>query len=380
MPTPLPWTATEVPHATIEVNHACNLQCDGCYKHKFNFHKPLEDIQKEVDFVATRRNLETLTLLGGEPTLHPQLCEIVAYIKSKGIRPHILTNATILTEPLLLKLKKAGVARITMHIDSHQGKRPDSELAKPTESELNPLRSHYVNLCQKCEIETGFAVTIYKDTLRDFEEVVRHSETIGTSKILATTYCQEANIEERAADSLSLTNQDVFDYFAAKGQLPCWSIGSDSNPAALRWLIYTTAISRNPRSGDISRYFFNPRHKLAMWILPRLARLAEGHHRFESAPKFRERVSGLIIMSILSLFSAAPIGFFRILSFLMGALKNNDLVFHSTVFQELPRQKADGTYDNCANCPDATVRNGKIIPVCYIDKVEPWPTAPYSPQ
>jgi organic radical activating enzyme len=372
MPTRLPWDDREVPHATIEVTQACNIQCKGCYKHKFNYHKPFASLKGEIDFIARQRNLETLTLLGGEPTLHPEIFDVVSYVKSKGIRPHILTNATTLSGELLAKLKAAGVARITMHIDSHQGKRPDFDTTHCTELDLNGLRAKYASLCHQHNIESGFAVTIYRDTLPEFESVVRCSEESNTTKVLATTYCQEANISEGESDSLSLTNEDVFVYLAQKGQYPSWFIGSDNNPNALRWLIYTTALSRNPKTGATSRYMFDPRHRLAMFLLPRLARFSMGRHRFESAPVMRERVVGLILMLILSLISVRPLGFFKILWFLFVAARNRDLVFHSIIIQELPRQLPDGRYDNCANCPDATVRNGKIIPVCYVDKVEPW--------
>jgi hypothetical protein len=371
-PTNLPWGGSEVPHATIEMNQVCNLACEGCYKHKFSFQKPVEELKKEIDFVATKRNLETLTLLGGEPTLHPSICDIVRYVKSKGIRPHILTNATTLNESLLVALKSAGVARITMHIDSHQGKRPDFPNAKPTEAELDDLRRGYVALCKKVGIDTGLAVTIYRDTIADFANLTRLAEEIGSTKVLATTYCQEANIEERPADSLSIYNLDVFNFFAARKIYPAWSIGSDNSATDLRWMIYNSAVTRSPSSGQLSRLQFDPRHRLAMWLLPRLARMSLGHHRFESAPVLRERFVGLLLMALLALVSTAPWGALKILSFLLGALKNENLEFHSVIIQELPRQQPDGAYNNCADCPDATVRNGKIIPVCYVDKVEPW--------
>jgi hypothetical protein len=300
----------------------------------------------------------------------------VSHVKSKGIRPHILTNATTLNEPLLMALKKAGVARITMHIDSHQGKRPDFPNAKPTEADLDDLRKGYVALCNKVGIDTGLAVTIYRDTIADFMNLTQLAEEIGCTKVFATTYCQEANIEERPADSLSLYNLDVFNFFATKKIYPAWSIGSDRNAADLRWMIYSSAVTRSSSSNRLTRLQFAPHHRLAMWLLPRLARMSLGHHRFESAPLLRERFVGLLLMGLLALVSRAPWEAFTILAFLIRAIKNGHLEFHSVVVQELPRQQSDGTYNNCADCPDATVRNGKIIPVCYVDKVEPWAGAP----
>jgi len=40
-------------------------------------------------------------------------------------------------------------------------------------------------------------------------------------------------------------------------------------------------------------------------------------------------------------------------------------------FQQPPSLHGDGGIEQCDNCPDATVRNGQIIPLCLADILSP---------
>ena len=44
------------------------------------------------------------------------------------------------------------------------------------------------------------------------------------------------------------------------------------------------------------------------------------------------------------------------------------------VVQSGPERDAQGRLHLCHGCPDATVRNGKMVPVCLADHIEPLPT------
>jgi hypothetical protein len=56
------------------------------------------------------------------------------------------------------------------------------------------------------------------------------------------------------------------------------------------------------------------------------------------------------------------------------------LRFHYAVIQQAPRMNAEhGKVQMCWQCPDATVRNGRLTPVCMAGRVNPLfgePTAP----
>ncbi len=84
---------------------SCNLKCAGCSHYSSLLDKltyvPLEDIVTDLSLLKNKvgDNLTTLRLLGGEPLLHPQICECLTEIRN--IFPK--TNLVIVTNGILLK-------------------------------------------------------------------------------------------------------------------------------------------------------------------------------------------------------------------------------------------------------------------------------------
>ena len=118
----LPWSMNDNPIAWIEVTDICNIHCEGCYRQFMTGHKSLEQLKEEVLFFKQWCNPDNFSIAGGEPLIHPQIIDLVAFIAKQGIKPVILTNGIALTPELLHELKKAGLAGFTMHIDSHQNR------------------------------------------------------------------------------------------------------------------------------------------------------------------------------------------------------------------------------------------------------------------
>ncbi len=66
------------------------------------------------------RNIQTISIAGGEPLLYPEILEIVAYIKSRGLFSKLFTNGIALDTKMLTDLKNAGITEIVIHIDMSQ--------------------------------------------------------------------------------------------------------------------------------------------------------------------------------------------------------------------------------------------------------------------
>ena len=87
----------------LYITNVCNLHCKNCivldYKGRVTIpHLSLEEIKEIIEKIPVQ--LEQIQLVGGEPTLHPQLEEIVHYIRSskKAQKLSIVTNGTNYTE------------------------------------------------------------------------------------------------------------------------------------------------------------------------------------------------------------------------------------------------------------------------------------------
>ncbi|MGF6905775.1 radical SAM protein [Fusobacterium sp. PH5-44] len=80
--------------ALIEITEKCNLNCNVCYANSGEGqHLSLNKIKKMIDFYqeAEYNKAEILQISGGEPTLHPNIIEIIAYAKTAGI-PFVMLN------------------------------------------------------------------------------------------------------------------------------------------------------------------------------------------------------------------------------------------------------------------------------------------------
>jgi MoaA/NifB/PqqE/SkfB family radical SAM enzyme len=87
-------------------------------------HISLSDAEQIIDFLAKRRFL-ILYLTGGEPTLHPNICEIVSYASSKGLITTMTTNGTAPLK-VLWRLKESGLQSISVSLDHYDPKRCES--------------------------------------------------------------------------------------------------------------------------------------------------------------------------------------------------------------------------------------------------------------
>jgi 7,8-dihydro-6-hydroxymethylpterin dimethyltransferase len=85
----------------IEITGQCNLSCNICFADSpSGNHVPLDQITRMIEaYVSYEAEPELLQLSGGEPTLHPDVIEIVRYAKDLGIQDvAVSTNGLRLLE------------------------------------------------------------------------------------------------------------------------------------------------------------------------------------------------------------------------------------------------------------------------------------------
>ena len=100
--------------AILEVNEECNLTCPVCFADsspKKALNRSMAEIERMMDaLVASEGEPDVLQLSGGEPTLHPQILEIIKLAKSKPIR-HLMIN----TNGIRIAEDEAFVAALAEH-------------------------------------------------------------------------------------------------------------------------------------------------------------------------------------------------------------------------------------------------------------------------
>jgi len=102
--------------AVFALTTRCNCKCIMCDMHR---REPaqisLQDAKKVLDFLAENKFL-IVYLTGGEPTLHPNVVDIVNYADKLGLVTTMTTNGTA-NKRLLMDLKKAGLYLLSVSLD-----------------------------------------------------------------------------------------------------------------------------------------------------------------------------------------------------------------------------------------------------------------------
>ncbi len=109
----------------LEPTNHCNLKCVMCPN------KDIDECQKgfmelglfykivdELSSITKSVNL----YLGGEPLVHPQIIDMVKYLKGKDMFVRIHTNATLLTEKMSKELIESGLDFISFSFDGYNPK------------------------------------------------------------------------------------------------------------------------------------------------------------------------------------------------------------------------------------------------------------------
>jgi uncharacterized radical SAM superfamily Fe-S cluster-containing enzyme len=97
--------------ALIEINDECNLTCPVCFADSSpqrTRHRSFAEVDAMLEtLVASEGNPDLVQISGGEPTIHPQIVDILKLAKSKPIR-HIMVN----TNGIRIATDKAFVAEL----------------------------------------------------------------------------------------------------------------------------------------------------------------------------------------------------------------------------------------------------------------------------
>src|SRR5580698_8977391 len=120
----------------------CNLSCTYCNEYD-DFSKPVptDVMVSRIDRLA---NLGTsiLTLSGGEPMLHPDLDDIIAAMRRRGVLAGMITNGYLLTPARVKRLNDAGLDHLQISIDNVMPDEVSKKSLKVLDKKLQILAEH----------------------------------------------------------------------------------------------------------------------------------------------------------------------------------------------------------------------------------------------
>ncbi len=106
----------------------CNLKCSHCYinatKTELKDELNTDESKGLIDQIV-RVSRPLLILSGGEPLLRKDVYEIIRYGNEKGLRMGLGSNGGLINRKAAAKLKEAGVATVSISLDSHMSSQHD---------------------------------------------------------------------------------------------------------------------------------------------------------------------------------------------------------------------------------------------------------------
>jgi sulfatase maturation enzyme AslB (radical SAM superfamily) len=359
----LPYSKNDNPNGWIEVTTHCNMKCKGCYKgidrlDSIAEHEPLEKIKSDILELKRIRNCGIITISGGEALLHPQIEEIVAFVKSKAMHSFIHTNGILINDELIRKLKMSGLTGLIVRVDILN--RPDAE----NEAQLNQLREDIALRLKKIGgLKLGFTCVVNRQNIRQVHSVVKWVQennylTDYLVLILRREFqfsageqvntSQDVELEELAAELKTKFPQMIF---------ASW-LGDQNNNVGYKWVNSAWIGSR----GKVLGYADSQMVELSTMI---------SHFKNKNYSYVAGKERNIISFGQMLLGSLLVAGMRPILGRYLKTLIKHPL---SRANQQVinivnpPGEKPEsGGF--CDACPDAILHNGILQPSCVLQSL-----------
>jgi 7,8-dihydro-6-hydroxymethylpterin dimethyltransferase len=169
--------------ALIEIVNSCNLACPTCFADspvgaggaKLDA-VPLEEIKERIDGVISRKGpIEILQLSGGEPTLHPDFFELLAWTQSHlGIQYVLLnTNGVKIAgdENFARQLQETFVERKFQLYLQFDGVREAGQ-RELRGADLRAMRERAIRRCSAMKLPVTLAMTVTPENLPGVWETI----------------------------------------------------------------------------------------------------------------------------------------------------------------------------------------------------------------
>lgn len=360
----MPWCERTAPNVMIEVTESCNIECRACYKQLGSRHHSLLEIANALEVAERSRPLHTITLSGGEPTLHPELPAIVRMVKERGAHVFLLTNGVLVTAEILRELRAAGLDSVLFHVDLGQS-RPDLP-ARPGMADIARRVDELAAMAVAAGIDASMSATLY-----DEESTAATSDYFLKSRDLSFLFLGRAvprqAVRELARVAETCIDRDirgtdslkrVVDYFRdVHGIEPFGFIPATRNGDSVWVSFFVPYLRRAERA--------RPVPFKSTWIdraLMQLVYRLQGRHIHKTGQA--PLITGLRVVAN----AVARLRPGRALGFVVRWLARGTTVGHKMiVYDDGPYMQADGKLGRCEFCPTAIVRGNRLVPCCEAD-------------
>ena len=164
-----------------EVTRSCNLACKHCRAeaHPEPYPGELSNTQAKAlidTFPETGDPIIILT--GGEPLMRPDIFDLAAYARDKGLRCVMAPNGTLITREKARLMREAGISRCSISIDSPIAAAHD--IFRGMDGAFEAALQGIAYLKEE-GIEFQINSTVTKQSLSNFKEIFQLAENLGAA-------------------------------------------------------------------------------------------------------------------------------------------------------------------------------------------------------
>ncbi len=193
--------------AQLIVTRRCNLSCGYCTEYDNSSEPvPLEDLRRRIDSLH-RLHSANVTLLGGEPLIHPDIAEIVAHAGRRA-NTSIVTNGFLLRNGIAEKLNEAGLNNLTVSVDTLH-----ADPSRYIQKSLRSLRTKLERLKRVARFDIHITAVLCEGSKESFEEFVDEVSTLGLRMSLNLIHDRKGQVSIRGQPY-----RDLYEYFYRNGR------------------------------------------------------------------------------------------------------------------------------------------------------------------
>lgn len=171
----------------ISITNACNFDCAICGASAKRGGEgavflPADEIYRRAEQVK-RHGGKLTHLIGGEPTLHPDLLAIVQRLSNMGLSVGIVTNGYLLGKDAALaqQLKTHGLTRVCMQFDSF-----DEEVLNRYDRNCLEEKRSAIRHVIDARLKLGLNATVTRHNLPELAALLTHGLELGPSVVNMT--------------------------------------------------------------------------------------------------------------------------------------------------------------------------------------------------
>jgi hopanoid biosynthesis associated radical SAM protein HpnH len=190
----------------LEPLYTCNLACIGCaverHTGKLKDRLPVELCLQAVDECGA----PGVSLCGGEPTVYPELKELVDGIIERNRHIYLCTNALLMDDKVFGHIDPHKRLTINVHLD---GMRETHDYVCAREGVFDKA-VEMIKESKRLGYHTITNTTIFKETkIEEVEELCEYMASLGIDGMLISPGYQYESVEE----DIFMTRQDIYEKF-----------------------------------------------------------------------------------------------------------------------------------------------------------------------